>query len=89
MVSDIGETWSPNIPPLITAPTIRGVYISKFAPKAKAIGIIIENVPQLVPVEKEVIEATKNIMRGRVEGSISASRIVWDRYSAVPKSLII
>ena len=54
MVSDIGEQWSPNIPPLKTAPKSKG----RFNPILDAIGMIkgtiIANVPQEVPVEKDM-----------------------------------
>lgn len=75
VVSDIGDTWSPKIPPEITAPIISGVYISKLAPRARAIGIIIEKVPQLVPVEKDVIADTKKTKNGRRYGEILPSII--------------
>lgn len=71
----MGDTWSPKIPPDITAPIISGVYISKFEPKAKAIGIIIENVPQLVPVENEVRAETKKTKKGKRYGGILPSII--------------
>jgi len=49
VVSDIGDMWSPKIPPDMTEPTIRGRYILNSAPINRAIGIIMEKVPQLVP----------------------------------------
>jgi len=70
VVSEIGETWSPNIPPDTTAPIINGIGILKDALNARAIGIIMENVPQLVPVEKEVIAPTTNTKNGIRKGGI-------------------
>ncbi len=61
-----------KIPPDITAPTTSGISILNLEPINRAIGIIIENVPQLVPVEKDIIEDIQNIIRGkRVEGYIN------------------
>ena len=88
VVSEMGEAWSPNIPPLITEAMISGICISIVAPIARAIGIIIENVPQLVPVENAVILDTQNIRSGINIGEILPLRID-DRYLAVPKSPII
>jgi hypothetical protein len=64
VVSDIGDAWSPNIPPLITlAITIaKSKFISP--PRARAIGIIILKVPQLVPVANAIIDDVKNIIIG-------------------------
>jgi hypothetical protein len=54
VVSEIGETWSPKIPPETTAPIINAIFMSNVPAKPKAMGIIIEKVPQDVPVEKAV-----------------------------------
>ncbi len=56
---------SKRIPPDITAPTTNGISILNLEPINRAIGIIIENVPQLVPVEKDIIEDIQNIIRGK------------------------
>lgn len=70
VVSEMGEIWSPKIPPDMTAPIMRGIGISNEAVNAKAIGIMIENVPQLVPVEKEVRAAIIKIRNGSRNGGI-------------------
>ena len=70
VVSEIGEIWSPKIPPETTAPIMSGMGILKEALRANAMGIIIENVPQLVPVEKEVIPATKKTKKGNRKGGM-------------------
>ena len=53
VVSEIGEQWSPNTAPAITA-DMQGIISdgSTLTAMAAAIGNIIPNVPQLVPVAK-------------------------------------
>jgi hypothetical protein len=85
VVSDMGEAWSPNTPPEITAPMRRAMSRFNVPPKAKAIGIIIENVPQLVPVAKAVILATMKMRKGTNIRGILPWRM-WARYWAVPRS---
>jgi len=87
VVSEMGETWSPKIPPDITAPIIKGIGRLNDALNAKAMGIIIENVPQLVPVEKEVMDAMIKTKKGKRKGGMFPC-IISDRYVAVPNSLI-
>ena len=70
VVSEIGEEWSPNIPPEMTAAMTKGICRSIVAPKAKAIGIMIEKVPQLVPVENAVMLATKKLRSGISTGEM-------------------
>jgi hypothetical protein len=70
VVSEIGEEWSPKIPPDITAAMTNGICRSMVAPNAKPIGIMIENVPQLVPVENAVRDATKKMSKGINIGEI-------------------
>ena len=85
VVSLIGEAWSPKIPPEMTAAMTSGMCKSILAPKAKPIGIMILNVPQLVPVEKAVILATMKISSGTRAGLMfPLSRCA--RYLAVPSS---
>ena len=85
VVSEMGEAWSPKMPPLMTAAMMMGMCKSMVAPKAKPIGIMILNVPQLVPVENAVMLATKKMSRGMSAGLIfPLSR--WARYLAVPRS---
>jgi len=70
VVSEIGEAWSPKIPPDMTAAITRGMSSPIVAPNAKPMGIIMENVPQLVPVENAVILATKNMRTGMSAGEM-------------------
>lgn len=65
VVSEMGETWSPKIPPETTAPIIKAMFMSKVPANPKEMGIIIEKVPQEVPVEKAVSPATKKTSRGK------------------------
>lgn len=85
VVSEMGEAWSPKIPPLMTAAMTSGMCKSIVAPKAKPIGIIIENVPQLVPVENAVILATEKMSRGMSTGEMFPLSM-WAKYVAVPRS---
>ena len=70
VVSEIGEAWSPKIPPLMTAAITSGISSPIVAPSAKPMGIIMENVPQLVPVENAVMLATKKMRRGMSAGEM-------------------
>ena len=72
VVSEMGETWSPKIPPEITAPIINGMFKSNVPANPKAMGIMIENVPHEVPVEKAVTPATKKINKGNKNRGSSA-----------------
>ncbi len=85
VVSDVGEQWSPNIPPPKTAASIKGTGKLKLTAKGKAIAVIIANVPQLVPVLKAIRPAKPKINAGaRLWGKKSpASRA---KKLAVPNS---
>jgi hypothetical protein len=73
------------MPPDITAAITSGISSPIVAPNAKPIGIIMENVPQLVPVENAVILATQKIRRGiNMADIFPDSRFA--KYFAVPKS---
>ena len=85
VVSEMGEAWSPKIPPDMTAAMTRGMCKSIVAPKAKPIGIMMEKVPQLVPVENAVILATMKMSRGTRAG-LMFPESKWARYLAVPRS---
>ena len=60
----MGEVWSPNTPPEITAPTISAIGITDGSIAEVAIGIIIVNVPHDVPVEKAINPESKKINEG-------------------------
>jgi hypothetical protein len=62
VVSDIGEQWSPNTPPDITAPAQSAIFASIPTAIGMAIGIMMLKVPQLVPVENEITEAKIKII---------------------------
>ena len=68
VVSEIGEQWSPKIPPLKTAPIAKMTFASIPTAIGTAIGIIIEKVPQDVPVEKDISELSKKIITARKIG---------------------
>ena len=66
VVSEIGEQWSPKIPP----PKVAAIIKFRFASCTLAIGIemasMIANVPQEVPVEKAINEVAKNTIAAAV-----------------------
>ena len=85
VVSVMGEAWSPKMPPEMTAAMTRGMSKPMLAPKAKPMGIMMEKVPQLVPVEKAVILATMKMSKGTSVGLMfPLSKLA--RYLAVPRS---
>ena len=66
VVSDIGEQWSPNVPPPRIAPTVQSNTVSISFPvivnaKGIAIGVMIANVPHEEPVKKEINAHVKNV----------------------------
>ena len=66
VVSDIGEQWSPNVPPPRIAPTVQSNTVSISPPvivnaKGIAIGVMIANVPNEEPVKKEINAHVKNV----------------------------
>ena len=72
VVSEMGDAWSPKTPPEMTAAIARGrrvvVSASILAAIVMAIGIIIEKVPQLVPVEKAMMAERRKIPTGKRAG---------------------
>ena len=72
----MGEAWSPKMPPLMTAAITKGMSKPIVAPKAKPMGIMMEKVPQLVPVENAVILATQKTSRGMMTGLMFPSSSV-------------
>ena len=66
VVSDIGEQWSPNVPPPRMEPTVISTNVSISPPvmenaKGIAIGVMIANVPHEEPVKKEINAHVKNV----------------------------
>ena len=63
VVSEIGEQWSPNTAPARTALSIGRISaISDAAAISPAIGSMIPNVPQLVPVAKDIAQDVRKSM---------------------------
>ena len=60
VVSLIGEQWSPKIPPASEAATKGERGRPSVSAAGTAIGSIIPNVPQLVPVAKAIPPETRN-----------------------------
>ena len=67
-VSEMGELWSPNTPPPITAATTTTSGVPVASASGTAMGIRIANVPQLVPVEKATNAPMTNTRAGRRAG---------------------
>ena len=86
VVSEIGEQWSPKTLPLKTAAieSARGELAYKAV--GTAIGIIIANVPQLVPVENEIKAEVINKM-GAISDGFKKSLDREATYSPVPRVL--
>ena len=71
VVSEMGEQWSPKTPPPKTAATIRPGWSPMRLIIGTAIGIMMANVPQDVPVEK----AMKQDIRKTRAGMIPEGRV--------------
>ena len=65
VVSEMGEQWSPKIPPEMTAPIVSRMLASIATAIGMAIGIMMENVPQLVPVAKAITAPSTKMMAGQ------------------------
>ena len=87
VVSEIGEQWSPNTAPAMTA-DMQGIISegSTLTAMAAAIGNMMPNVPQLVPVAKAITPASMNKITGRKPAWILPATKV-ERYSPVCISL--
>src|SRR5699024_5741279 len=70
VVSEIGEQWSPKIPPLSTAAIVIAMDISKECASGIAIGIIIANVPYDVPVVNAMMDPKINNNAGIMIGEV-------------------
>ena len=68
VVSEIGEQWSPKTPPLKIDPTIRDKLTSSRDANGMPIGSMMAKVPQEVPVENEIADATINSNAGTTTG---------------------
>ena len=65
VVSEIGDTWSPYTAPPSTAAIVNKTSgVCEVPTTLVAIGTRIPNVPQLVPVAKEIAQAIKNRIAG-------------------------
>jgi hypothetical protein len=67
VVSEIGDVWSPNNPPLSAAPKQIGTEISRAIARGTTIGIINANVPHDEPVASERQAPTKKIMLASIQ----------------------
>ena len=65
VVSERGEQWSPKIPPDTTAPMVRRILPPIATAMGMAIGIIMEKVPQLVPVQKAIKAPIRKTIAGQ------------------------
>ena len=66
VVSDIGEQWSPNVPPPSTAQIVQNTNVVSLPQvivnaKGITIGTMIANVPHEEPVKKEINAHVKNV----------------------------
>ena len=68
VVSLMGEAWSPKMPPETTAAMTRGMSRLSVVERARPMGIMMEKVPQLVPVENAVMLATQKTSNGTTIG---------------------
>ena len=77
VVSEMGEQWSPHTAPAITA-DIHGIISagSTLTAMAAAIGSIMPNVPQLVPVANAITLASRKRMTGRKPGRMLSATSV-------------
>ena len=93
VVSDIGEQWSPNVPPPRIAPTVQSNTVSISPPvivnaKGIAIGVMIANVPHEEPVKKEINAHVKNVTVTSKAGVMKDSVKLMMK-SAVPRPLVM
>ena len=93
VVSDIGEQWSPNVPPPRIAPTVQSNTVSISPPvivnaKGIAIGVMIANVPHEEPVKKEIIAHVMNVIVTNKAGVMKDSVKLMMK-SAVPRPLVM
>ena len=86
VVSEIGEQWSPKTLPLRTAAIESAKGEPAYKAVGTAIGIIIANVPQLVPVENEINADVINKM-GAMRDGFKKSFDKEATYSPVPSVL--
>ena len=76
MVSERGEQWSPKMPPDTTAPMVSRMLPFIATAMGTAMGIMMENVPQLVPVQKAINAPIRKMMAGQKAPSmLSPSRL--------------
>lgn len=74
VVSEIGEQWSPKSPPDSTEAIARCIGAFKATAAGTAIVIIMEKVPQELPVEKEIIALAMKMITGNTHaGTVSAA----------------
>ena len=84
VVSDSGEVWSPKIAPARTAPNAGISKVrSTVATISAAIGRISPNVPNVLPIEKEMNEASRNKIAGSNANAVSPL-IQVATYSPIP-----
>ena len=87
VVSDRGEQWSPKIPLDTTAPMVSRMLPSIATAIGMAIGIMMEKVPQLVPVQKAMMAPRRNTMAAqKAPLTFSPSRLAIN--SPVPMPLM-
>ena len=90
VVSDIGDTWSPQTAPAMQAEMEMMRSGAAAGNTAMQIGMSMPNVPQEVPVAKASNAATMNIIAG---SSICSPEVVLattpDTYSAAPRESVI
>ena len=68
MVSEMGEQWSPKMPPESTTPMAIPTGASMARAMEMAMGVKMANTLQLLPVEKEVRQAATKMMMHMVAG---------------------
>ena len=84
VVSERGEQWSPKIPADTTAPMVRRILPPIATAMGMAIGIMMEKVPQLVPVQKAIKEPIRKTIAGQ-KAPLIESPIRLARNWPVPK----
>ena len=87
VVSDIGDAWSPKIPPEIAAAINGAGGKPSVIAKGIASGNIMAKVPQLEPMEKPVIADSTKISGNSIHSDTEPSR-TDARNSPVPKSRV-
>ena len=93
VVSDIGEQWSPNVPPPSTAPIVQNTNVVSSPPvivnaKGITIGTMIANVPHEDPVKKEIRAHVMNVIVTSKAGVMKDSVKLMMK-SAVPRPLVM